>query len=540
MRGYTKLVTIAPTSMTAWNSYVALRLDQQPADAPALLPLLSAPHLYDLTSASQQAVMARLRLFVRLYLSIGRFEPAVSGLSEKYEREEAVNRRLEEARLVDAEVAADNTAEAEEKEEQVAESAVAESDERDDNVRHEQPLDAAAISALAEAASTQFDLPASVAPPSSHHAVSTAARLVFFDPTSADNWQLMADSAEGREVNKRQRCGDSDAGWQAVMHCRHRQYELLQERTSKPPLWPQDIAADTSLDATNSIACLLSSVYCMAHQREGTAEERQQRSTSIARTLGSVPADSLSTSTLRLLHARCQARLAVHDGDRVQAMQHYQQCVQICDEEQSGTLPASAIWQETSEVLYPDGSEVALQSGLRWSEQQSTDAPQVRGTERSSLILSLLDLYHRTAQYGKAAELLRAEFAFLSLQQADSTSAVLSLSVLLCDFAERSAASRASYMKEVRAMQPLWQEWENEVAAEPTRRWEEPLPVRTHWHLAQLAAYQKQWEMALTHLQAVDEPAVSGSEAYKEAAEEAHRRVREAVQAKLSSEEKKG
>ena len=475
-----------------------------------------------------------------MYLLTGRFEPAVAGLSQRYEREEAANKRREEARLVDAEVPAENSSETEEKEEQVAESAVAESDARDDNVRREQPLDAALISALAQTSSTEFDLPTSVAPPSSHHAVSAAARLVFLDPTSADSWKLMADSAEGREMERRRCNGDSDAGWQAVVQCRQRQYELLQERTNRPLLWPRGITASTNVQASNSVACLLSSVYCMAHLREGSVEERQQRSTSAANTLDAIPADSLSTPLLRWLHSRCKARLAVQDGDRVQAMQHFQRCVEVSDEEQSVGLPASAIWQEISEVLYPNGSELALQSGLRWIDHNSEETSQLRARARSSLVLSLLDLYHRTEQYGKGAELLRAEYAFLSSQQADSTSAALSLSVLLCDFAERSAVTRAAYMKEVRAMQPLWQEWENEVVMEPTRRWETPLPARTHWHLAQLAAYQKEWETALTHLQAVDEQAVSGSQEYKEAMDEAHRRMNQIAQAKLTVEETKG
>ena len=62
----------------------------------------------------------------------------------------------------------------------------------------------------------------------------------------------------------------------------------------------------------------------------------------------------------------------------------------------------------------------------------------------------------------------------------------------------------------------------------------------TRWHLAQLAAYQKEWEAALTHLQAVEEQAVLGSAEYKEAVGEAQKRVREAMPAKLASEEKKG
>ena len=540
LRGYAKLVAIDPTSMTAWNNYIALRLDQQSADAATLLPLLTIPHLYDLTASAPLPYIARLRLLVRLYGALGRFEPAVAGLSERYEREEAANRRREEARLVDAEVAADATTEDEEREEAAAESVVADSDVRDDNVRHEQPLDAQLVSALAQTASTEFDFLASVAPPSSQHAVSAAARLLFLDPSSAENWQLMADSAEGREMERRRRGDDSDAGWQAVIHCRQRQYELLQDRISRPPLWPHDIAIDRSSEVANSVACLLSSLYCMAQQRDGTAEERQQRATSIASTLDSVPANSLSTPTLRWLHARCKARLAVHDGDRVQAMQHYQRCIEIADEEQSGRLPTAAVWQEISEVLYPDGSVSALQSGLRWAEQRvDTGAPQ-RATERFSLILSLLDVYHRTAQYVKGTELLRTEHAFLSSQQNDSTSIALSLGVLQCDFAERSAASRAAYMREVKAMQPLWQQWENEVAVEPAMRWEQPLPPRTHWHLAQLAAYQKEWEGALFHLQAVDEKAVRHSEAYLEALEEAGRRLKEAAQTKLGNEEKKG
>ena len=216
--------------MTAWNSYLALRLDKQPANTATLLPQLTTPDLFDLTSLSQPAIIGRLRLLARAYVLAGRFAPAVTGLSERYEREEAANRRREEARLVNVEVAADSTTEEEEKEESVAESVVAESDVRDDNVRHEQPLDAELLSVLAQATATAFDFPVSVAPPSSHHAVSAAARLVFLDPTSVENWQLMADSAEGREVERRQRGVDGDAGWQAVIHCRQRQYDLLQER----------------------------------------------------------------------------------------------------------------------------------------------------------------------------------------------------------------------------------------------------------------------------------------------------------------------
>ena len=518
--------------MPAWTSYIALRLDQQPADAGTLLPLLTVPHLYDLTPESQQAMMARLRLFVRVYVLVGRFEPAVFGLSERFVREDAANRRREEARLVDSEVAADSSTEAEEKEEQVAESAMHESDVRDDNVRHEQPLDVELMSALAQTASTQFNFPDSVAPPSSHHAVSAAARLVFLDPTSAENWQLMADSAEGREVERRRCGGDCDAGWKAIIHCRQRQYELLQEQTLQPSLWPQDIAADRSVVAANSVACLLSSAYCMAHLQDGDEEERQQRSTSITSTLESIPTDSLTTPALRWLRGRCKARLAVHDGDRVQAMKHYQQCVEVSDEELSDSLPAAAIWQEMSEVLHPQGSELALQSGLRWLDHKGdVDSRPLRAAARSSLVLSLLELYERTGEFGKGAELLRAEYVFLSSQQPDSTSAALSLTVLLCDFAERAASSRAAYLKEVKALQPLWQQWENELIAEPTKRWEEPMPARTRWHLGQLAAYQKDWAAALDHLQAVEDGSVLTSDAYKQALVEAHKRVREAAQA---------
>ena len=521
--------------MSAWNSYVALRLDQQPASSAWRRPHRTLPRCYELTPSTQPAVVARLRLLARVYLLTGRLEPAVAGLSAKYEREEAGNRRREEARLVDAEVAADSTTEAEEAEEQVAEAGMAESDVRDDNVRHEQPMDAALMAALAQTSSTDFDFPADVAPPSSQHAVSTAARLLFLNPTSAENWQLMADSAEGREVRRRRYGGDSDAGWQAAIHCRRMQYDLLQERASQPPLWPHDIAADSSADPDKSSSCLLSSVYCTAHLRDDAAAgERLQRSTSMASTLDSVPADTLSTPFLRWLHARCQARLAVHDGDRAQAMQHYQRCVELSGEDGGGRLPGAAIWQEISEVLHPEGSELALQSGLRWLDQSAEREGHATTADRSALVLSLLDLYQRTEEFGKGADLLRAEYAFLLSQRADSTSTALALSVLLCDSTERSASSRSAYMKEVKALQPLWQERENELVAEPARRWEQPLPARTRWHLAQLAAYQKEWEAALSHLQAVDDPALLTGDAYKEALDEAFRRVREAAQSRAS------
>ena len=89
-------------------------------------------------------------------------------------------------------------------------------------------------------------------------------------------------------------------------------------------------------------------------------EERQQRSTSIASTLDSIPADSLSTPSLGWLHARCRARLAAHDGDRVQAMQHYQRCVEIGDEEQSGQLPSSAIWQGGERAPFSGWKRVSI------------------------------------------------------------------------------------------------------------------------------------------------------------------------------------
>ena len=531
LRGYAALVAVNPLSMTAWNSYIALRLDQRPADAPTLLPLLTIPQLHDLTSSSQPAIIGRLRLLTRTYALIGRFEPAVVGLSVRYEKEEAANRRREVARLVDAEVAADISTAEEEEGEAVSESVMAESDVRDDNVRHENPLDAQLLSALAQTTATTFDMAASEAPPSSHHAVSAAARLLLLDPTSAENWQLMADSAEGREVERRQSGGDSDAGWQAVVHCRQQQYELLQERLSQPPLWPRDIAADRSAESVSSVACVLSSAYSMANQRGETVEERRQRSTSIASTLDSIPADSLSTPSLQWLYTRCRARLAAHDGDRAQAMQHCQRCVEIGDADESGTLPSSAIWQEISELLYPDGSELALQSGLRWMDERAVQPRSHQG--RPSLLLSLIGFYNRTAQYAKAADLLRTELSFLSSHQPNDTSASLSLTVLLCDAAEQSAASRAGYMRDVKALQPLWQEWQNEVAGEPARRWESPLPPRAQWHLAQLAAYQKDWQAALTHLQAVDEQSVLESAAYKEAVDEAQRRLKETEQAAL-------
>jgi len=101
-----------------------------------------------------------------------------------------------------------------------------------------------------------------------------------------------------------------------------------------------------------------------------------------------------------------------------------------------------------------------------------------------------------------------------------------------------SATSKPGNDHAYLALQPLWQEWQNEVAAEPARRWESPLPPRTHWHLAQLSAYTKEWEAALTHLQSVDELSVLESAAYKEAVDEAQRRVKEEALAAVAKEAK--
>ena len=549
-RAHLKAVKVDPTFLEAWNTFLAFHLHYLPSLTSAILPLVTVPHLADLHFQRNEpsAVIERLRLLATAYLLTNRFIPATPSLSSAFEREELAHRAAEEQQLmahVPPAEAADEAAE--------DDSTTLEGEVKDDDIRHDAPV-VPALVRLAATASSSFVFDSASAPPSSRQAVSAAARLVLLDPTAREHWALLATAAEGRELERWRQGDDSDEGWNSVVSCSGHHSALLRQQTFTH-LPPVAVPQAQEEAVTASLLALMQSVYAMSHSTdEATREERLE---SMQQSMASIPSDRLTTAALRWHFHRCSARLLLCQGDVAGAFSEYQRCVQLSIEAStpakssdaatatpSGPLPLqlsqAAIWEEVAlSMESEEAAIVALRSGLTLLDQQRNAATTQQGSEvlsaqrfhdseRVTLLLALLDCHQRCGQWKEGLALLQSEATFLSSQPSASS---LAMSLLLCDWMEWAASPRAEYRREVKALTAQWQEWENAVLANGAMRWEQPLPARTHWHIAQAEAEQKRWDSAAEHLreEAQLNPDISNEPTYSALLEDVLQRMRVAV-----------
>ena len=509
-RALLKAVTLEPTSTSAWNAFLAFHLRHFPSLTSDVLPLITQPHLQGLHLHLDSSVIIRLRLVAQAYILTNRFIPPSASLSLAYEQEEASNRAAEEQQLMThssaEEAAADDGAD--------DESTGLEADEKDDNVRHDAPVDPA-LTRLAAVASSSFAFDQSMAPPSSRHAVSAAARLVLLDPTAREHWALLATAAEGRERERWRQETDSDEGWSSVVSC-STHYSLLLQQQTFSHLSPLDLPAAQQEVIESSLLALLQTVRVTSHIRGEAGREEHLRY--MQQSMALIPEDRLTSPPLRWHFHRCRARLLLSQLDVDAALTEYQRCIELAIDTQGASGDASpttaatfasplshaVIWEEVALVMNSD--EEALKSGLslldRLHKEQdsstaSSSAERSYQAERLSLILAVLDCYQHTERWQAGLAFVQSELPFLSSHPSSSP---LCTSLLLCDWMEWAGSPRAEWRKEAKALAVQWQQWENEVGARPSLRWEQPLPARTHWHLAQLEAERQQWTAAADQL----------------------------------------
>ena len=505
-RALVKALMLDPTSVAQWNDFLAFRMDHFPSQTTSILPTITIPHLHELRFKDTAAIVARLRLLARAYLLTNRFSPTTASLSYVFEEEERSNRGAEEQQLMShavADTSADDGADDDA-------TAIA-ADVTDDEVRHDAPVDPA-LARLATVTSTSFTFDEATAPPSSRQAVSAAARLVLLDPTAHYHWELLAAAAEGRERDRWRYGLDSDAGWNSVVGSSSQHSSLLQQQTFTH-LSPLDASAAQQEAFLSSVRATLTSVYALSHVASEVG--REQRLTSMQQSLSSIPAEGLTPASLRHRFHWCKARVQLYREDVHGALAEYQQCIAVASaavavngsassssmaSADSAAPPSQAvIWEEIALDMGSEEDAVhALQSGLQLLDQQGAqDSASPLTSDRLALVLALLDCYHRGARWQAGLAFLQSEAAFLTSVAWESP---LLLSVLWCDWMEWADAPRGDWRREARLLATYCQEWENDVSGQPRLRWEQPLPARTRWHLAQLEAEQKRWAEAARHL----------------------------------------
>ena len=538
-RAHLKAIAVEPTSTDAWTAFFAFHMLHLPSLTPAILPLITPPHLQELRFRQQSSIIERLRVVAEAYILTNRFSPSTASLSLAYEQEEAANRAGEEQQLMTrssaeeaaAEDDADDGSTGEEVEEKV-----------DDNVRHEQPIDPA-LARLAAASSSSFAFDESLAPPSSQHAVSAAARLVLLDPTAREHWAVLASAAEGREQDRWRQGVDSEGGWGAVVSCSVHQ-SLLSQQPRLSHLSPLDVPAAQEEATQSSLLALLRSVRATSHlEAEAGREERLRY---LQHSMALVPQERLTSPSLLWHFHRCAARVSLFQLDIDAALTAFQCCIDLASSNPSPSLPLpqAIIWEEVADALHSDDAAVAaLQSGLsllddlhrshQQPEQPRSCLIHYEG-ERLQLLLALLSAHQRSGRWQAGLALLQSERAFLASLPSPSA---LHTQLLLCDWMDWAAAPRAEWRAEAKRLSALCAGGELEQSSRQCHGWEQPLPARTRMHLAQLDCERQHWTAAYEQLQEEQRlhPSSAAEPAFIRMLEDVQRRIREQPPAVSSS-----